>query len=147
MLFTLHHAISTFSELHNNNLLYLLWNLKLRVKRCTPSLFSQSVIGKSNPKFCGLTSMRTANREKPFAHKIWSFPSSLCTCPAGSASIERIFWAYYLVWFNIRNSLYAERAQKLIKMYRFPRAEEDNQQNLLKLFELLLAFFQVVLFH
>jgi len=38
-LLTMHHAISPFSELHNNNLLYLLWNSKLRIKRCTPSLF------------------------------------------------------------------------------------------------------------
>jgi len=49
VLFTLHHAISPFSELHNNNLLYLLWNLNFRVKRCTPSLFSQSVVGKFTP--------------------------------------------------------------------------------------------------
>jgi len=73
-----------------------------------------------------LTSMRTANREKPLAHKLCSFTSSLYTCPASSASIERTFSAYYLVWFNISNSLCAEMAQKLIKIYRFSRAEEDN---------------------
>jgi len=35
-------------------------------------------------------------------------------------------------------------AQKLMEIYQFSRAEEDNQQNLLKLFELLLTFFQVL---
>jgi len=36
----LHHAISPFSELHNNDLLYLLWHSNLRVKKCAPSLFN-----------------------------------------------------------------------------------------------------------
>jgi len=43
-LFLLHHAISPFSELHDNNLLYLLWHSKLRIKKCTPSFF-RSVVG------------------------------------------------------------------------------------------------------
>jgi len=48
--FLFHHAISLFSELHNNNLLYLLWHLKLKVKQCTPSLISQCVVGQFTPK-------------------------------------------------------------------------------------------------
>ena len=32
-------------KLHSDNLLYLLWHSNLRVKKCTPSLFSQSVVG------------------------------------------------------------------------------------------------------
>ena len=62
-LFLFHHAISLFSELHNNNLLHLLWHSKLRVKQCTPSLISQGVVGQFTPKWKGLESMRTANRE------------------------------------------------------------------------------------
>jgi len=34
---------------------------------------------------------RTANKKKPIPHKLCSFTSSLCTCPASSASIECIF--------------------------------------------------------
>jgi len=45
------------------------------------------------------------------------------------------FLVYGLVWSNIRNSLDAEKEKKLIKKYRFYRAEEDNQLNLLKLFK------------
>jgi len=48
-LFLLHHAISPFSELDNNNLLYLLWHSNLRVRKCTPSLFSLSVVGHFTP--------------------------------------------------------------------------------------------------
>jgi len=50
-LFLFHHAISLFSELHNNNLLYLLWHSKLRIKNVyTPFLFSQCVVGQFTPK-------------------------------------------------------------------------------------------------
>jgi len=45
-LFLFHHAISLFQELYNNNLLYLLWHSKLRVRKCTPSLCLQCVVGK-----------------------------------------------------------------------------------------------------
>jgi len=45
---------------------------------------------------------RAHSREKPLLHKLCSFTSSLCTCPANR-----------LVWSNIRNSLYAENAEKL----------------------------------
>ena len=41
------------------------------------------------------------------------------TCPASSASIQCIFSTYGLVWSNIRNSLDAEKAEKLVKIYRF----------------------------
>ena len=49
-LFLFHHAIPLFSELHNNNLLYLHWHSKLRVKQCTPSLILQCVVGQFTPK-------------------------------------------------------------------------------------------------
>jgi len=50
-LFLFHHVISLSSELHNNNLLYLSWHSKLRVKQCTPSLISQCVVGQFTPKW------------------------------------------------------------------------------------------------
>jgi len=40
-LFLLHHAISPFSKICSNNLLYLLGHSKLRGKKYSPSLFSQ----------------------------------------------------------------------------------------------------------
>ena len=87
--FLLHHAISLFSVLHNNNMLYLLCHSNLRVKECTPSLFLQ-IFGQFTPKWKCLARMRTANREKPFPHKLCSFMSSLSACPASSASIAGI---------------------------------------------------------
>jgi len=60
---------------------------------------------------------KLADREKPLPHKLCRFTSSLC--PARSASIWRIFSTYGLVWSNIRNSSDSEKAEKLVKIYRF----------------------------
>jgi len=95
-LFTLHHAISPFSKLHNNDLLYLLWHSNLRVKKCAANVtshlcFRKSVVGHFTPNWCGLASMHTANRKKSLSHKLCGFTSSLCACAASSASIECIF--------------------------------------------------------
>jgi len=70
--------------------------------------------------------MRTANREKPLPHNLCSFTSSISACPASSESVEFVFPTYGLVCSNIRKSLDAEKAEKLIKIYRFYRAEKDN---------------------
>jgi len=61
------------------------------------------------------------------------------------------------VWFGIvqhQTQFGCKASGKFVKMYRFARAEEDNQWNLLKLFELFFSFIQVlqisllfVLFH
>jgi len=74
----------------------------------------------------GLASMCTANRGKPLPHKLRCFTSSLCACPAGSASIECIFSIHDLVWSKIRKSLDAEKVEKLVKIYRVCKAEKNN---------------------
>jgi len=43
-LFLLHHAISPFSELHNNSLLCLLLHSKLRAKKCTHLCFHKVLL-------------------------------------------------------------------------------------------------------
>ena len=43
-MFLFHHAISLFSELPNNNLLYLLWHSKLRVKQSTHLWFCKVLL-------------------------------------------------------------------------------------------------------
>jgi len=49
---------------------------------------------------------------------VCKFLISLHSCPASSASIERIFSTYGLVWSDLRNRLGAEKAQKLVNVYR-----------------------------
>lgn len=45
----------------------------------------------------------------------------LHSCPASSGSIERIFSTFGFVWSDIRNKLSAEKAEKLVKIYRHTR--------------------------
>jgi len=52
--------------------------------------------------------------------------SSLCACHASPVSIECIFSVYGLAWSNFRNSLNAEKAEKLVKICWLYRAEEGN---------------------
>jgi len=66
------------------------------------------------------------HREKPFLHKFCSFTSYLRACLACSASIECVFSIYDLVCPKIRKRLDVEKAEKLVKIYRLCRAEEDN---------------------
>jgi len=112
-LFLLHHAISLFSEIHNNNL-YLLWPSKLRIKECTPSLIWQRVVGQFTPKWLGL-GKHSHSREKPPPHKLSTFTSSLCACPVISASVEYIFSKCDLAWSKIRKCLDLKKSEKLLK--------------------------------
>jgi len=61
------------------------------------------------------------------------FLISLHSCPVSSASIERIFSTYGLVWSDLRNRLGAEKAQKLVKVYRsLSCTKSQNQINYTK---------------
>jgi len=68
--------------------------------------------------------MRTADR-KNIPTQTLQFTSSLCACPASSASLEGMFSIYDSVWSKIRKCLDEEKAEKLVKIYRLCRAEED----------------------
>jgi len=67
-LFLFHHAISLFSELHNNNFLYLLWHSKLKVKKRPPSLFLQSVVGQFTSKWCIKLGKHAHSKQKNHSH-------------------------------------------------------------------------------
>jgi len=117
-LFLLHHAISLFSVLHNNNLLYLLWHSKLRVKKCTPSLFSQSIVGQFTPKwYIRLGKHAHSKQRQTTPTHTQLFHVKFMCIPASSASTECIFSICDLVWSKIRKSLDAEKAEKLVKIY------------------------------
>jgi len=67
----------------------------LKVKKCTPSLFSQSVVGQFTPKW--LASMHTANREKPLPHKLQFHVKFMCVSCQFS-----IYWVYFFnIWFGM----------------------------------------------
>lgn len=55
-----------------------------------------------------------------------NFFISLLSCPASSASIERIFSSYGLIWNKLRNRLGFENALSLVKIYRHLRSEPQD---------------------
>jgi len=52
---------------------------------------------------------------------------SLHCCPASSGSIERIFSTFGLVWDKMRNKLGAQKALKLVQLYRQLKVEPENE--------------------
>ena len=88
-LFLLHHAISPFLELHNNNLLYQFWHLKLRVKN-VPHFCFRKCCWSIHSKVVRLDKHTHSKQKKVTTTKLCSFTSSLCACPASSASIQSV---------------------------------------------------------
>jgi len=83
-------------------------------------------------KWWHLVSFCTAFSGKPLPNNFRSLISNLCVCPVSSAPTVCIFSTYALVLSNIKSELGVEKAEKLVNIYWFYRAEEDNQQNLPK---------------
>ncbi len=59
------------------------------------------------------------------------FMINLMSCPASSASIERMFSTYGLVWSKLRNRLGPEKAFMLVKVYKILR-KSDSQDIILE---------------
>ena len=53
------------------------------------------------------------------------FFQQLHSVPCSSASIERVFSTFGMVWSKVRNRLGTEKAEQLVKVYRFLREEHD----------------------
>ena len=50
----------------------------------------------------------------------------LHSAPTSSASLEHVFSTFGHVWSKLRNRLGPKKAEKLVKVYRFLRAEEPD---------------------
>jgi len=62
--------------------------------------------------------MRTVNREKPLPHNLCSFTSSLCTCPASSASTVNSVFFQHMVWYGpTSETAWMQRRQKKWSKY------------------------------
>lgn len=104
-----------------------LLKLKIKDKETYPALlFSKNIIEQfPAKKWWNLMKMKTS--------KMQTLPTDFCdffiklhSCPPSSASIERIFSTYGLVWNKIRNRLGAEKAEKLVKVYNFLKCESND---------------------
>ena len=59
--------------------------------------------------------------DKKLPNGFCEYISKLHNCPASSGSIKRIFSTFGFVWSKVRNRLGSDKAQKLVKIYRFYR--------------------------
>jgi len=75
-LFLLHHPISSFSELHKNNFLYITMAFKIEGKEMYPFFVFAMCCWSLYSK--GLASMHTVNREKTFPHKLQFHVKFMC---------------------------------------------------------------------
>jgi len=65
---------------------------KIEGKEMYPNLLVSSLLSNKARQACA------QQTEKPFPHKLCSFMSSFCACPANSASIECIF--SIMIWYG-----------------------------------------------
>ena len=102
---------------------------KFEGKEMYPIFFSQNVVGQFTPKWQGLARTCRANREKPLPYNLCILTSCVCSLHALLVQCPQYivhFSTYGLARSNIRNIFNAEKAEKLIKIYRFYGAAEDN---------------------
>jgi len=95
------------------------------------SMFNDSVLKTYANKpgvWWNLMSSRTAKAAR-LPSDFCSYFSSLLSIPPSSASLERIFSTFGLVWTKLRNRLGHETAAKLVKVHRFLNVK-SNQQNI-----------------
>jgi len=112
----------------------------LRVKKFAPSLFWQVLL--VSPLLSGKAWQACAQQtEKNHSHTNSAVSCQVYVHALLVQHLQFIFSTYDFVWSKIRKSFDAEKAQKLVKIYRLCRAEEDNHWNLLKLFDLFFSFF------
>jgi len=85
------------------------------------SMFLESVLDmyKSKPgQWWNVMKCRTTKGGK-LPLEFCSFFSALLSIPPSSASLERIFSTFGLIWNKLRNRLGHEKAAKLVKIHRF----------------------------
>ena len=89
------------------------------------TVFEQSLVTSFKPsKWWKLVETISSKLEKlptGFCH----FFYQLHCVPCSSASIERFFSTFGLIWSKVRNRLGTEKAEKLVKVYRYLREEGD----------------------
>jgi len=120
-------------EMHPKFLPYLL-KLKIKDSDIFPAImFNEDILSKfSAKKWWHVIKQRvmkktdnhndnTATAVKEFCE----FLMKLHSCPPTSASIERIFSSYGLIWSKLRNRLGAKKAENLVKIYKFFKTDAE----------------------
>jgi len=85
------------------------------------SFFAPQVISNLDPVSWGKSLQRATKR--PEIRELANIVVHLLSCPASSASVERVFSSFSLIHTNLRNRLGVERAAKLVFCYRMLRGK------------------------
>lgn len=91
------------------------------------SMFRKEVLELSALKWWQILKQKN-NKTHKFPDEFLEFMIGLMSCPASSASIERMFSTYGLVWSKLRNRLGSERAFMLVKIYKILRRTNTDEQ-------------------
>ena len=89
-----------------------------------PHLFQEPTRSMSPKKWWAYVKIKSAKREDPSLERFCILMIKLHSCPASSASIERWFSSFGFIWSKTRNRLGAEKAMKLVKIYRTLRKND-----------------------
>jgi hypothetical protein len=118
----LENSAEEWLEEKNPEFVGMLFKYKLQDKEVFPKqMFSETLKEISPSEWWKIMKDKaTRSSQTPVAANFCSFLVSLHSCPASSASIERWFSTVGLVWSKLRNRLGAEKAMKLVKIYKFP---------------------------
>jgi len=91
------------------------------------SFFQPQVISKLDP-VSWWKSLKRATKKNEI-HKLADIMTHLLSCPASSASVERIFSSFGSIHSKLRNRLGVERATKLVFCYRMLRGKVYDDDN------------------
>jgi len=118
-LFLLHHAMSPYSELHINNLLYLLWHSKLRAKMYPISVFAMHCCWSVH-----FWQACTQQTEKNHSHTKSAVSRHVYVHVLLVQHLQRVYFQHS-VWSKIFRCRDGRQIGQ--KYTDFCRAEEDNQ--------------------
>lgn len=90
------------------------------------SMMHESVIAKFTSQKWWQIMAEKCEKNSNFPPGFGHFFFCLHSCPASSASIERYFSTFGLVWSKLRNRLGVDRATKLVKVYRHLHTKSKN---------------------
>lgn len=108
-----------FLKSRNDEWLPILMSLKIKDEMFPENMFEKNVIEKlPGAKWYMLLKKKNAKTNR-IPDEFLDFVINLLVCPASTASLERIFSTYGLIWTDLRNRLGPEKAEKLVKVNRF----------------------------
>ena len=111
----------------NPEFLPFVMSFKIKDEDIYPSnMFTTAMISNYDASKWWLIVQKKAEKSRKLPTEFCLLMRNLHSAPTSSASLERIFSTFGHVWSKLRNRLNPQTADKLVKVYRFLRADEPN---------------------